>query len=130
MAEIDKHVVRVYIQARFKGTTNGGIRSTVIIGPTERLSSPETFVAPLIRERGDGPMASLINRLRMQTLRGQIEASRLESVALADKFDSAPTQAEKARIARQIERALKQTHALQHVLESMERKERESASKS
>jgi hypothetical protein len=75
-------------------------------------------------------MASLINRLRMQTLKGQIEASRLESVALADQFESAPTQAEKARIARQIERALKQTHAMQHMLEMLERKEREAASSS
>ncbi len=70
-------------------------------------------------------MPSIIDKLRMKTLKGQIEALRLESIALAQQFEAAPTDAEKASIARKHARALKETHAMQLVLELLERKQRE-----
>ncbi len=70
-------------------------------------------------------MASIIDKLRMKTLKGQIEALRLESVALATQFEAAQTNTEKARLARRYDQALKQTHAMQLILELLERKQRE-----
>lgn len=70
-------------------------------------------------------MGSVINRLRIKSLQGQVEASRLHSQALASKFESAATSGEKTRIARLYDEALKKTHAMQLLLELLEREERE-----
>jgi hypothetical protein len=70
-------------------------------------------------------VASIITRLRIESLKGQIEAARQQTADLAYKFEAASTSAEKARIARKHAHALKQTHALQHMLELLERKQRE-----
>jgi hypothetical protein len=70
-------------------------------------------------------MESVIDRVRIRSLRGHIDASRLYSVALANRFEAAPTASEKTKIARQYDAALKQTHELQLMLEMLEKQERE-----
>jgi dimeric dUTPase (all-alpha-NTP-PPase superfamily) len=76
----------------------------------------------------DSDMESAIDKLRIHTLRAQVEASRLHSVALARKFDAATTSTEKTRIAREYSDALKQTNSLQLMLELLERKYNEGKS--
>jgi len=66
------------------------------------------------------------SKLRINSLRSQIEASRLYSVELARRFEYAMTVAEKTTIARQYDKALKETHALQFLLEMLEQKQAES----
>ncbi len=65
---------------------------------------------------------SAIDKLRIRSLEGQVEASRLYSVALAAAFDAAVISTEKTRFARQYDEALKQTHSLQLMLEMLQRK--------
>jgi hypothetical protein len=69
-------------------------------------------------------MGSMINQLRIKTLQGQVEASRLYSQALAGRFQSAATDAEKVKIARLYNESLKETYAMQLLLEMLEREER------
>jgi len=63
----------------------------------------------------------MIRRLRIQALKAHVEASREFSLALASQFEIAPTSLEKTRIARRYDQALKQTHALQLLLEMLEK---------
>jgi len=70
-------------------------------------------------------MGSFITRLRIRSLRAKIEASRLRSAELAEKFQSARTGGEKTRIARRYDEALKHTHTLQLLLSLLERQERD-----
>jgi len=72
-------------------------------------------------------MGSMINQLRIKTLQGQVEASRLYSQALAGRFQSAATGAEKVKIARLYNESLKETYAMQLLLEMLEREERRTA---
>ena len=60
--------------------------------------------------------------LNISSLRKEIEASRLYSVRLASQFELAATSTEKSKIAREFDKALKQTHAMQYLLEMLERK--------
>ena len=61
----------------------------------------------------------------IRALKKAIEASRLESEALALKFQTAKTSAEKANIAREYDKALKGTRALEFLLELREKKGRD-----
>ncbi|MFZ1938230.1 MAG: hypothetical protein WBA18_05390 [Terracidiphilus sp.] len=69
-------------------------------------------------------MGSIINQLRIRTLQGQVEASRLYGKAIAGKFESAAAGAEKLKIARRYNESLKETYAMQLLLEMLEREER------
>lgn len=75
-------------------------------------------------------MESIIDILRIPSLRGQIEASRLYSVALANEFESATTSTEKTNLASQYDHALKQMHSMQLALEILERKQADPPAKS
>lgn len=68
-------------------------------------------------------MDSTVPELGIRALKKAIEASRLESDALALQFQTAQTKVEKARIARAYDKVLKGTRALEFLLELRERKE-------
>jgi hypothetical protein len=67
---------------------------------------------------------SIIGRLRISYLNAQIEASRLYRVELANRFENAVASAEKTMIAREYDKSLKQSHAMQLLIEVLERKSR------
>lgn len=67
-------------------------------------------------------LESIIDRLRIHSLNGQIEASRLYCVALTNRFDAATTGKEKTKLAHQYDEALTRVHALQLLLALLERK--------
>ncbi|MFZ1939829.1 MAG: hypothetical protein WBA18_06215 [Terracidiphilus sp.] len=67
-------------------------------------------------------MGSIVQTLRIRTLRKLIDASRKQSETLARQFEAAQTSTEKTKIAREYDQALKQTHAMQFLLEKEERK--------
>jgi hypothetical protein len=75
-------------------------------------------------------LRSFIRRFRIRSLRAKVDVSRGTSVILANGILAATTDVEKDRLARRFDRALQRTHTLQHKLEVLERKERESAAKS
>lgn len=70
-------------------------------------------------------MGSIVQTLRIRTLRKLIDASRKQSETLARQFEAAQTSAEKTKISREYDKALKQTHAMQFLLEKEERKARD-----
>jgi hypothetical protein len=70
---------------------------------------------------------SLVDTLRIRTLKKQIAGARKRCDALALQFQSAQTEAERSRIAGAYDKALQKTHARQFVLELLERKAREAA---
>jgi predicted ATPase len=70
---------------------------------------------------GEGPLEHIINKLRIHSLKGQVAAAREQSKTLAKQFESATTNTEKLRIARRYDEALKQAHAMQLLLEMLER---------
>lgn len=72
-------------------------------------------------------MGIIINKLKMQSLRGQIETSRLLCGSLAARFETATSSTEKTELARRYDEALRQTHSMQLLLELMERQAREAA---
>jgi len=65
--------------------------------------------------------------LRLRSLRAKIEASRIRSSIIADRFQAAVTGAEKDRLARRYDDALQRAHQIQHRLEALERREREAS---
>jgi hypothetical protein len=72
-------------------------------------------------------VGSHIAKLRISSLRAQIEASRNYTQSLARQFDAAPSFTEQAEIASRFHKALKQLQGMEFMLELLERKERESA---
>jgi hypothetical protein len=70
-------------------------------------------------------VGSFVDTLRIRSLRRQIEASRKHCGALAQEFETATTTEEKSRIAREYDKTLKKTHAMQFLLELLERKVKE-----
>jgi O-succinylbenzoate synthase len=62
-------------------------------------------------------------KLKIDTLKARIEASRQYSASLASEFDKASTSTEKTRIAFLYGEALNQTRSLERLLEMFERKE-------
>jgi hypothetical protein len=76
-----------------------------------------------------GPMESMLRKLRIHSLRTKIETSRLRSVELAGRFESAETNAQKTRIVREYDKSLKRIHAMQFQLEMLERNRVDSHSK-
>jgi hypothetical protein len=70
-------------------------------------------------------LGSIIRRLRIQSLKAQVEASRLNCTSLANEFENAATDTEKTKIATRYDEALKQTHCRQLLLELLERQDRE-----
>jgi hypothetical protein len=67
-------------------------------------------------------VGSIVQTLRIRTLKKLIDASRKRSETLALQFESAQTSTEKTKIAREYDKALKQTHTMQFLLEKEERK--------
>jgi hypothetical protein len=63
----------------------------------------------------------LVDRLKIKYFREQVEASRRNCEVLANQFAAAQTNREKKRITREYDEALKETHALQLLLERLER---------
>jgi hypothetical protein len=82
-----------------------------------------TCAGPFEETTGDGPLGHIIDKLRISSLRAQVEASRLYSAELTRKFEAAETSLEKTTIASQYDKSLKQTHAMQLLLEMLERKQ-------
>lgn len=68
-------------------------------------------------------MGSPIDKLSIESLKGQVESSRLVCDDLATQFERAQASTEKTEIAHQYAEALRQTHALQCLLELWEREE-------
>jgi hypothetical protein len=66
----------------------------------------------------------LVERLKIKYFREQVDASRRNCTVLANQFAGAQTNREKKKIARQYDEALKETHALQLLLERLERNQR------
>ena len=77
---------------------------------------------PFKDRRGIGHVRSVISKVRIYFLKAQVEASRLYSIELAQRFENAATSAERTMLARQFDKSLKQTHATQLLLELLERK--------
>jgi hypothetical protein len=93
----------------------------------EGLLGIAACVGPFEERTGDGPLEEIISRLRIHSLRSQVAASREYCNVLATKFESAATNSEKVKIARRYDEALKQTHAMQLLLELLERETRGAA---
>jgi len=74
------------------------------------------------KRRGVRALEFVGRNLNISSLRKEIEASRLHSIRLASQFEIAATSTEKSKIAREFDKALKQTHAMQYLLEMLERK--------
>jgi hypothetical protein len=70
---------------------------------------------------------STVHALGVRALKKLVESSRERCDALVLEFEAAQTSLEKSRIAREYDKALKKTHAMQLLLELQERKEREAA---
>jgi hypothetical protein len=66
-------------------------------------------------------LESNIRRLKIHSLKDQIETARELSNMLAGQFESTPSSAERTQIAKRYDEALKQTHAMQFLLELLER---------
>ena len=66
-------------------------------------------------------MGSIIRRLRINSLKAKIEASRVRCGSLVTDFEKAPTDTAKTGIANRYDEALKQTHSLQLLLELLEK---------
>lgn len=60
---------------------------------------------------------------RIRVLKARIEALRARTATVADDFQSASNDTEKARLARRFDKLLKRTHSKQLELELLERKE-------
>jgi hypothetical protein len=73
-------------------------------------------------------VSSFADTLRIRSLRKQIEASRTHCDELALEFEAAQTKEEKSKIAREYDKALKKTHAMQFLLELQERKQQDATS--
>jgi hypothetical protein len=70
-------------------------------------------------------VGSIVHKLRIRTLKKLVETSRQQCDALVIQFDKAKTSKEKSRIAREYDKTLKRTHAMQFLLELQERRDRE-----
>ncbi len=68
-------------------------------------------------------MESAIDKLRIQSLKGQIAATQLYSVALAKEFETAADSIEKTKFASQYGEALKHIQSMQLLLEMLELKQ-------
>ena len=66
-------------------------------------------------------MKSVIKRLKVASLKAQIDASVLYSSELAGRFQSAATSREKTEIAREYDIALNQAHMMRLLLDILER---------
>jgi hypothetical protein len=64
---------------------------------------------------------SVIKRIKVASLKAQIDASALYSSELASRFQSAATSREKTEIAREYDIALNQARMMQLLLEILER---------
>jgi len=64
---------------------------------------------------------SVIKRLKVASLKAQIDASVLYSSELAGRFQSAATSREKTEIAREYDIALNQAHMMRLLLDILER---------
>lgn len=70
-------------------------------------------------------MDSVIRKLRIKSLKAQIEASRLQSESFAGDFEKATSNKQKSEIARKWDREMKAKHAAQVLLEMFERQQEE-----
>ena len=70
-------------------------------------------------------MKSVIRKLRVASLKAQIDATVLYSSELAGRFQTAATSREKTEIAREYDIALNQARMMQLLLEILERNQNE-----
>ncbi len=73
-------------------------------------------------EEEGGRVGSIVDTLRIRSLKKLVAASRMYSDALARQFEKARTTEEKSKIAGDHAKALKRTHAFQFRLEQQETK--------
>jgi hypothetical protein len=66
-------------------------------------------------------MQSLIRKLKIHTLKMQLQASRAKCDSLAIEFEAAATTEQKAELAQRWNRAIEENHAAQHALAILER---------
>jgi len=116
------HVSGLRVRSKMQGN---GTAVAAPVAVRERLPHP-LVCGPYFEDIiGVGLLATMINRLKMHSLRAQIETSRLLCGALAGKFELTTSPTEKSKLARRYDEALRQTHTMQLLLELMERQERE-----
>jgi hypothetical protein len=68
-------------------------------------------------------MQPLIRKLKIHVLKRRLESSRLRCDSLAIKFDEATTAEHRAELVRLWDQAMAQSHALQHALAVLERRQ-------
>jgi hypothetical protein len=73
----------------------------------------------------DCALDSVLRKLRMMSLKAQIEVSRRQGEAFAGDFEKAESVEQKSEIARKWDRAIKAKHAAQVLLEMLERQQKE-----
>jgi len=73
----------------------------------------------------DRALDSVIRKLRIRSLKAQIEVSRLRSESFAGDFEKATSNEQKSEIARKWDRTIKAKHAAQVLLEMLERQQKD-----
>lgn len=66
-------------------------------------------------------MDPVIRKLKIQTLRAQLEACRLQTIAFAKEYEASLTPEEKDEIAGRWDRAMKEEHFFKLALELLEK---------
>jgi len=89
----------------------------------EGMLRSATRPRPSQEETGMRAMESIIRRLRINSLKAQVELRRLQSDSFSREFDAATTAEHKAPIRLQWEQATKERHTLQLMLELLERQQ-------
>ena len=72
-------------------------------------------------------MQSLIRKLKIHALKMQLQASRRKCDSLATEFEAAASTKQKAELAHRWDRAIKESHAVQHALARLEKHQSELA---
>jgi hypothetical protein len=70
-------------------------------------------------------LESVLRKLRIHSLKEQLETCRRECESFAEDFNVAGTFEQKVAFARRWERAIKEAYAIEYLLDRMERKEQE-----
>lgn len=66
-------------------------------------------------------MDSTTRRLKIQRLKAQLEACRLQNIAFAKEYEASSTTEEKEEIALRWDKAMKEKHFVQRALEILEK---------
>jgi hypothetical protein len=70
-------------------------------------------------------MQSMFRKLRIQALKAKLELCQHQCASLAAEFETATSSGDKAAIAQRWDRALKENHAIQFKLATLEKLEKE-----